>query len=134
MRNDDKFSLKCIIILVILLKIVNDGRARYFSPLSQQFKLKAKILLFEKLKVQIHQTYVSIVGFRSDAIYEIPGTRTSRVTSLGYGKKDIGLRVDKYVPPIGTYDLGTQFKKDEHTGFNFGSGRAVFMLVFRKCS
>ena len=74
------------------------------------------------------------MGFRSDAIYEIPGTRTSRVTSLGYGKKDIGLRVDKYVPPIGTYDLGTQFKKDEHTGFNFGSGRAVFMLVFRKCS
>ena len=42
------------------------------------------------------------------------------------------MRVDKFVPPIGSYDLGTQFKKDEHTGFNFGSGRNVFLFAFRK--
>ncbi len=58
-------------------------------------------------------------------MYEMPSTRTSRATSFGYGNKDIGIRIDKHVPPIGTYELGTQFKKGEHTGFGFGSGRDV---------
>ena len=42
------------------------------------------------------------------------------------------MRNDRFVPPIGTYDLGTQFKKDEHIGFNFGSGRNVQYFLVRK--
>lgn len=46
-----------------------------------------------------------------ESIYDIPSTRTNRSTSFGYGKKDIGLRQDKWIPPIGIYELGTDFKK-----------------------
>jgi|688.fasta_scaffold1640719_1 hypothetical protein len=42
----------------------------------------------------------------------MPSTRTSRATSFGYGKKDIGIKDDKYIAPVGTYELGTEFKKD----------------------
>ena len=41
----------------------------------------------------------------------------------------MGVRVSN-APPIGTYELGSQFKKDEHTGFNFGSGRNVRFEVY----
>lgn len=40
----------------------------------------------------------------------------------------MGIRQDKYIPPIGTYELGSEFKKDEHKGFSFGSGRDVSQL------
>lgn len=53
----------------------------------------------------------------------MPSLRSSRATSFGYGHKDIGLRVDKYIAPVGTYELGSEFKKDEKRGFGFGSGR-----------
>lgn len=62
----------------------------------------------------------------------MPSTRTNRSTSFGYGGKDIGIRQDKHIPPIGTYELGTEFKKDEHKGFSFGSGRDVPIIIFSK--
>lgn len=46
-----------------------------------------------------------------ESIYDIPSTRTNRSTSFGYGKKDIGLRQDKWIPPIGTYELASEFRK-----------------------
>jgi hypothetical protein len=64
----------------------------------------------------------------------MPSTRTSRATSFGYGQKDIGLKNDKFVAPVGTYDLGTEFKKDESKGFSFGSGREVVFELSRKWS
>jgi hypothetical protein len=62
----------------------------------------------------------------------VPSTRTSRAASFGYGHKDIGLKVDKFIAPVGTYELGTEFKKDETRGFSFGSGRDVAIPSCRK--
>lgn len=46
----------------------------------------------------------------------------------------MGIRNDKSIPPIGTYQLATDFKKDEHRGFSFGSGREVLPPPRRKWS
>jgi hypothetical protein len=46
----------------------------------------------------------------------------------------MGLRVDRYMAPVGTYELGTEFKKDERRGFSFGSGREVELESRRRCS
>lgn len=40
----------------------------------------------------------------------------------------MGVRTDRFAPPIGTYELGTDFKKDQHRGFSFGGGREVQAL------
>lgn len=44
----------------------------------------------------------------------------------------MGIRIDKHIPPIGTYDLKTQFRKDNHAGFGFGSGREVLFPVIKE--
>lgn len=50
-----------------------------------------------------HKILYAFCLYRCDSYYEIPSTRTSRAASFGYGNKDIGIRTDRYVPPIGTY-------------------------------
>lgn len=55
----------------------------------------------------------------------MPSTRNSRATSFGYGQKDFGLKIDRQLAPVGAYELSSEFKKDEHKGFSFGSSREV---------
>jgi len=61
--------------------------------------------------------------FRCDSFYELPTTRVRRTTSFGYGNKSLGIRYNKDIAPVGTYELGTEFFKSDKKGVSFGQGR-----------
>ena len=63
--------------------------------------------------------------YRCDSIYDIPSTTSRRSTSFGFGKKDIGIRDDKFIPPPATYTLNSEFEEKRSRGFSFGQGRDV---------
>lgn len=60
---------------------------------------------------------------RCDSFYELPTTRARRSTSFGYGNKSMGVRYNKDIAPVGTYDLGTDFTLSQKKGVGFGKGR-----------
>ena len=63
-----------------------------------------------------------------DSYYEIPTTKAQRGTSFGFGNKDIGIRDDKFVPPVATYTLDSEFNYEKRRrGISFGTGREVFI-------
>jgi hypothetical protein len=53
----------------------------------------------------------------------LPTTRARRSTSFGYGNKNLGVRYNKDIAPVGTYEAPTDFKPNPRRGFGFGKGR-----------
>ena len=58
-----------------------------------------------------------------DSFYELPPTRTNRSTSFGFGLKNLGIKFNKDMAPVGSYQLPSDFKHDLKKGFGFGKGR-----------
>lgn len=77
----------------------SSSKQKFSFPKTERFRNNQKLLYLQD-------------NHRCDHYYEVPSTRTSRATSFGFGHKDIGLRHDKLIPPIGSYELGTEFKHD----------------------
>jgi hypothetical protein len=51
--------------------------------------------------------------------YDLPTTRAKRSTSFGFGKKDMGLSIDKALPSPEAYCIASEFKNAKK-GFSFG--------------
>ena len=109
------------------------GRTGPFSAFVEHFIFQTKILLPQNRPLrQSTSSSVILSPCSCDSIYDIPSTRTNRAPSFGYGGTDIGIRQDKSIPPIGTYELASEFKRDQTKGFSFGSGREVDVSRRRK--